>query len=94
MYVDYKQSDWAEWLAMAEFVYNNREHSVTKFSPFYVNYERHSEGFESISTTNSTYSVKQWVKHIKDVYELVKKSLDKVTNTIKKYYDCYSGLSL
>ena len=37
LYVDYKQSDWAEWLAMAKFVYNNREHSVTKFSPFYVN---------------------------------------------------------
>ena len=44
---------------MAEFVYNNREHSAIKFSLFYVNYERHSEGFESISTANSTYSVKQ-----------------------------------
>ena len=59
LYVDYRQSDWAEWLAMTEFVYNNREHSVTKFSPFYVNYGRHSEGFESIFTTNSTYFVKQ-----------------------------------
>ena len=47
-----------------------------------------------ISTTNSTYSVKQWVKHIKDVYELAKKSLDKAANTIKKYYNYYSGLSL
>ena len=44
---------------MAEFAYNNREHSATKFSPFYVNYGRHPEGFESISTTNSTYSVEQ-----------------------------------
>ena len=79
---------------MTEFVYNNREHSVTKFSLFYVNYERHSKGFESISTTNSTYSVEQWVKHIKDVYELAKKSLDKAANTMKKYYDYYSGLSL
>ena len=79
---------------MTEFVYNNREHSATKFSPFYVNYERHSEGFESISTTNSTYSVEQWVKHIKDVYELVKKSLNKAANVMKKYYDCYSGPSL
>ena len=34
------------------------------------------------------------MKHIKDVYELAKKSLDKAANTIKKYYDCYSGLSL
>ena len=79
---------------MTEFVYNNKEHSVTKFSLFYINYERHSKGFESISTTNNTYSVKQWVKHIKDVYELVKKSLDKAANTIKKYYDCYSDSSL
>ena len=59
LYVDYKQSDWAEQLAIAEFVYNNREHSATKFSLFYVNYERHSKSFELISTTNSTYSVKQ-----------------------------------
>ena len=34
------------------------------------------------------------MKHIKDVYELVKKSLDKAANTIKKYYDCYSSPSL
>ena len=44
---------------MTKFVYNNKEHSVTKFSPFYVNYKRHSKGFKSISTTNNTYSVKQ-----------------------------------
>ena len=59
LYVNYKQSDWAKQLVIAEFAYNNREHSVTKFSLFYVNYERHSEGFRSISTTNSTYSVEQ-----------------------------------
>ena len=34
------------------------------------------------------------MKHIKDVYELVKKSLDKAANVMKKYYDCYSSLSL
>ena len=79
---------------MAEFAYNNREHSVTKFSLFYVNYERHSEGFGLISTANSTYSVEQWAKHIKDVHELVKKSLDKAANTMKKYHDCHSSPSL
>ena len=59
LYVDYKQSDQTEWLVIAEFVYNNREHSATKFSLFYINYKRHSKGFKSISTTNSTYSVEQ-----------------------------------
>ena len=79
---------------MTEFVYNNREHSATKFSLFYVNYGRHPEGFGLISTTNSTYSVKQWAKHIKDVYKLAKKSLDKAVNVMKKYYNYYSSLSL
>ena len=44
---------------MTEFVYNNREHLVTKFFLFYINYKRHSESFKSISTTNNTYSVEQ-----------------------------------
>ena len=79
---------------MTEFAYNNRKHLATKFSLFYVNYERHSEGFGSISTANDTYSVEQWAKHIKDVYELAKKSLDKTADAMKKYYDCYSGPSL
>ena len=34
------------------------------------------------------------MKHIKDVYELAKKSLDKAANVIKKYYNCYSSPSL
>ena len=34
------------------------------------------------------------MKHIKDVYELAKKSLDKAVNTIKKYHNYYSGPSL
>ena len=34
------------------------------------------------------------MKHIKNVYKLAKKSLNKATNAIKKYYDYYSGPSL
>ena len=34
------------------------------------------------------------MKHIKNVYELAKKSLDQAANTMKKYYNCYSGPSL
>ena len=37
LYVNHRQTDWSEWLSLAEFAYNNREHSATKMSPFYAN---------------------------------------------------------
>jgi hypothetical protein len=35
------QTDWADWLPVAEFTYNNWEHSATGFSLFYLEYGHH-----------------------------------------------------
>src|SRR3984893_9696980 len=40
-YVDHLQDDWAEWLSTVEFVLNNREHSATGQTPFFLEYGRH-----------------------------------------------------
>jgi len=40
-YVNYKQDDWADWIAEAEFQYNDKQHSTTGFSLFYLNYGYH-----------------------------------------------------
>jgi len=39
-FVDYRQKDWLEWLASAEFAINNKTYSITKMSPFMTNYRR------------------------------------------------------
>ena len=39
-FVDYKQKDWLEWLALAEFAVNNKVHTATKVSLFIENYNR------------------------------------------------------
>ena len=39
-FIDYKQKDWQEQLASAEFAINNKTHSTTKVSPFIANYGR------------------------------------------------------
>ena len=36
--MEYRQKDWPEWLAMAEFVVNNKIHTVTKVLPFIAKY--------------------------------------------------------
>ncbi|MBW0510499.1 hypothetical protein O181_050214 [Austropuccinia psidii MF-1] len=38
MYVSYHQDDWHTWLPLAEFAYNNAEHSSTKQSHFFTIY--------------------------------------------------------
>ena len=35
MYCDFQQTDWASLLPMAEFSYNNSQHSATTLSPFF-----------------------------------------------------------
>ena len=37
-FVDYRQMDWPEWLALAKFAVNNKVHLITKVSLFIVNY--------------------------------------------------------
>ena len=39
-FIDYRQKDWPEWLALAEFAVNNKVHSTIKISPFIANYRR------------------------------------------------------
>ena len=38
MFLDYHQTDWPEWLAIAELSYNNKFQSSTWVSPFYANH--------------------------------------------------------
>jgi hypothetical protein len=42
LYVNHMQTDWADWLPIAEFAYNNHEHSATGFSPFFLKYSHHA----------------------------------------------------
>jgi len=47
MFMDYCQTNWPEWLAIAEFSYNNKIQKSIKISPFYANYGFNPQmGFE------------------------------------------------
>ena len=38
MFCNYRQDDWVQWLPMAEFQYNDKRHSGTGTTPFFLNY--------------------------------------------------------
>ena len=38
LFISHCQNDWPEWIAGAEFTYNNKVHTSTRVSPFFANY--------------------------------------------------------
>ena len=40
-YVNYQQDNWMDWLATAEFQYNNKKHVAMEKTPFKLNFGRH-----------------------------------------------------
>ena len=68
LYVNHRQSDWAEWLALAEFAYNNREHSATKMSPFYITSGIHPMDFLPASTASANLPAEEFAMHMKNVH--------------------------
>ncbi|MBW0545112.1 hypothetical protein O181_084827 [Austropuccinia psidii MF-1] len=85
MYVSYHQDDWKTCLLLAEFAYNNYDHSSTKQSPFFTVYERDPQ-FDSVNITQDT-SVEKLSTKITSVQQDVKRELEVAINRFKRYAD-------
>ena len=88
-------NDWADFLPLAEFAYNNSIHPSTNETPFFVNYGFHPymDEFTLLPTTNINHKTIQKVaegfNHIQDVLlrsqELYKRASDKKRMTAPTY---------
>ena len=75
MYVNYRQNNWAEWLATAEFAFNNKVHTATKMSPFQVNYRREPRMGFDIRKKEKNEKAEEFVKEMKERYEEARAAL-------------------
>ncbi|MBW0553771.1 hypothetical protein O181_093486 [Austropuccinia psidii MF-1] len=85
MYVSYHQDDWNTWLPLAEFAYNNSDHSSTKQSLFFTVYGIDPQ-FDSAHITQDTPSGDLLTK-IQQVQKDVKRELEVSINRLKRYAD-------
>ncbi|MBW0533952.1 hypothetical protein O181_073667 [Austropuccinia psidii MF-1] len=85
MYVSYHKYDWHTLLPLAEFAYNNAEHSSTKKSPFFTIYGRNPR-FYSIHISQDSPSGKLSTK-LQSVQQVVKEELESEIRRFKKYAD-------
>jgi len=87
IYVNHRQSNWSEWLATAEFTFNNKVHTAMKESPFKVNYGRElTIGFD-IKKKGKNVKVEEFAREMKDRHEEVKSALVKSQEEIKRQAD-------
>ena len=87
IYVNYHQSDWAEWLAMAEFSYNDKVHAATQTSPFFADHGYHPwKGVEGRLESNNE-TAQEFAQHMKKIREDAGIAMQKAKEKMKKYYD-------
>ncbi|KAF8676527.1 hypothetical protein AX14_004875 [Amanita brunnescens Koide BX004] len=87
IYVNKKQNDWEDWLPIAQFCHNNRQHSATGYSPFMIINRRHPfKGFSGKrNTTNQT--AEEYISQFKKNWKEVKANLEKAADRMKKQHD-------
>ena len=87
MYVNHRQNDWAEWLVMTEFVFNNKVHTATKISPFQVNHRREPRMGFNIRKKRKNEKAEEFVKEMKERHEEVRVALVKSQEEMKRQAD-------
>jgi len=81
------QKDWPEWLAIAEFVVNNKVYTATKVSPFMANYGREMRMRRDIRKKGKVENVTEFVERIKKVHKKAEAALRKTQEEMKRYTD-------
>jgi len=77
-FVDHRQKDWPEWLALAKFTVNNKVYSTTKVSPFIANYGRELRMGGDIRRKGKVEKAMEFVEKLKKVQEEVGAALKRM----------------
>ena len=87
VFVNHRQNDWAEWLALAEFCHNNRIQASTRQTPFMLNTGRNPRlGTEPIRNTRLE-SVAKFVENMESARKEAEAALHKAAEDMARYYD-------
>lgn len=88
IFINERQTDWADWLPMAQFALNNRVNRATGYSLFYLNHGRHpNDGFRPQRVNAKCESAEEFVQGIAKVHEEAKAALRLAQERMKADYD-------
>ena len=83
-FMDHRQKNWPEWLALAEFAVNNKVYMATKVSSLMTNYRRELRMRGDIRKRGKVEKATKFVERMKKVYEEAGVVLKKVQEDMKR----------
>ena len=87
IYINHRQNNWSEWLAMAKFAFNNKVHTATKMSPFKINYGRKLRMSFDIRKKRKNEKAEEFAREIKKRHEEARAALVKAQEEMKRQAD-------
>ena len=86
-YVNQQQDNWDEWLLIAEFCHNDREHSTMKQTSFFLNARQHPWKGTEIRRTLSNESANTFFEQMQHAGEDTHSALNHTAELMKQSYD-------
>jgi len=87
IFINHRQTDWVDWLPIAEFAYNNKVHSSTKQTPFFLDTGIHPRmGIEPIRETKHEQA-EEFTTRMKSSRQEAEAALSKAASDMKRYAD-------
>ena len=83
-FVDHRQNNWPEQLALVEFVINNKAYSTTKVSPFIANYRRELRMEVDLRKKEKIEKATEFVERMRKVQKEARVVLMKAQEEIKR----------
>ena len=85
-YMNYQQDDWMEWLATAEFLYNDKKHAVTDRTLFELNFGRHPWKGDLMVQTGIP-RVEEFIKNLQKSWEHTTYAMEETQRNMKWQFD-------
>ena len=87
IYINHCQSDWIEWLSIAEFAHNQISSSATTFSLFLLNYGQQPQSGFSQKGKERNPAANEFIEEMKSTQQITKSALKMASYDMKWFYD-------
>ena len=78
MFVNHRQDNWSDWLAVAQFCHNDRVHSSTGYSPFFMNNGQHPNKGLNPLYTPKVVAVEELAQELRDAHDKARRHFTKL----------------